>query len=105
MAQFVTILIPEPGNAQTATVASGAASAAIAIARNKKFTVTAVDANLAAVPFHLAVGDASVTVSTSNDLYLPGKYTLQTGHEWTYVRIHNPTSANLVYYVAQMANA
>ena len=105
MAQLSHILIPEEGLPFKEAVLTGAASAVVPLAHNKKYTVTAVDANLAGVSFHMAYGDSTVTVSTSNDLFPPGKYTLQTGRNWDHIRIHNPTSGTITVYVAQLANS
>lgn len=105
MAQYASILIPDPGNAVHATINSSAASATIVIGLSKKFTITALDASLVAVPFQLLTGIGTLTATSDADMYLPGKYTMQTGASWDSIAVFNPTSAAITVYVHTLANS
>lgn len=105
MAQLAHILIPQGTAPAKATVGSANASAAIPIGKGKKFSITAVDSNLSAVPFQVAYGDSDVAATAADDLFLPGKYTLASNGMWTHISIYNPTSGNITYYVAEICNS
>ena len=107
MAQLASILSPESVKPNIQTVASLGTSTAIYIGNNKKFYVSAYDANLVAIPFHVAYGGASVTADATNAIFLPGQYTLASRPErgWDYIAIYNPNSVSIKTSVGWLSNS
>lgn len=102
--QLAGTLVPDSGPPTIYTLASTAVSTALRVGRNKKFSITAVDANLTAVPFQVAFGSSTVVGASTSDMFVPGKYVLQTGHGWEYISVYNPTSGNITVYVTLLSN-
>lgn len=103
--QFAGILSPESQTPAKLALNSGAASAAIHIGRNKKFSIVGVDANLEAVPIQVGYGyNSSIAADATDELFPPGKFVLSTGRAWEYISVFNPTSAAITVYVTLLSN-
>lgn len=102
MSQFATVMTPAGADSVVADVLTLAVSGEISIPSNQKFSVTAYDANLNAVPFTVAYGK---TADADSDFFPPGKWTMQGSRGWDTITIFNPTAATMTYCVTFYNNS
>lgn len=103
--QFSGTMIPDSQKPTIQTIASAGTGAAIHVGRHKKFSISAVDANLTPVPFRLAFGPIEVAATSTHKLFLPGEFVLQTGAGWEYISCYNPNSADIEVSAMLLANS
>ena len=101
--QISGVLIPQTDAPVIATIASLNAGTAHDMGTWKKFSITAFDTNMEPVAFQLAYGDSSIVATAASEMFPPGKFTMSTAM-WTHLSVFNPTSANLTYCIARIAN-